>query len=152
NEALVNNRFAWFLAVCPDSGLRDPARAVQLARKAMQLWPVDHGYRPDYYRTLIAPYLHAGTNWTTLGVAHYRAGQWKEAVAALEHSIERRLDGDSIDWFFLAMVRWRLGEKDKARESYDRAVQWMEKNKPKNEELRRFRAEAAELLELKEMK
>jgi hypothetical protein len=46
----------------------------------------------------------------------------------------------------------RLGEKDKAREWYDRAVQWMDKNQPKNDELRRFRAEAAELLELKENK
>ena len=35
-----------------------------------------------------------------------------------------------LDWFFLAMARWQLGEKDKAREWYDRAVQWMDKNQP----------------------
>ena len=35
---------------------------------------------------------------------------------------------------------------------YDRAVQWMDKNQPKNEELRRFRAEAAQLLGLTEKK
>ena len=66
--------------------------------------------------------------------------------------MELRKGGDSFDWFFLAMAHWQLGEKDKAREWYDRAVQWMDKNQPKNEELRRFRAEAAELLELKEKK
>ena len=70
------------------------------------------------------------------------AGDWKAAIAALEKSMELRKGGDSNDWFFLAMAHWQLGEKDKAREWYDRAVQWMDKNQPKNEELRRFRAEA----------
>src|SRR5262249_57843159 len=142
--ALVNNRFAWFLAVHHDQVVRDPAQAVQLAKKALQLWPADGSYAPGYHRALDAPYLHAGTNWTTLGVAHYRAGQWKEAVAALDKSMELRKGGDSFDWFFLAMANWRLGEKDKARELYDRAAQWMDKNQPKHEEVRRFRAEAAE--------
>jgi hypothetical protein len=50
------------------------------------------------------------------------------------------------------MAHWQLGEKDKAREWYDRAVQWMDNNQPTDEELRRFRVEAAELLELKEKK
>ena len=35
-----------------------------------------------------------------------------------------------------------------ARESYDRAIRWMEKNAPDNKELIRFRAEAAELLDV----
>ena len=48
------------------------------------------------------------------------------------------------------MANWQLGEKDKARAWYDRAVQWMDKNEPKNEELRRFRTEAAELLGVNE--
>ena len=50
------------------------------------------------------------------------------------------------------MAHWQLGKKDKARAWYDRAVQWMNKNQPNNRELRRFRAEAAELLELREEK
>ena len=57
--------------------------------------------------------------------------------------------GNSMDWFFLAMAYQQLGEKEKARQWYDRAVQWMDKNQPKNEELRRFRREAAELLGVK---
>jgi hypothetical protein len=48
------------------------------------------------------------------------------------------------------MAHWQLGEKDAARESYDRAIQWMEKNAPDNKELIRFRAEAAELLGMNE--
>jgi hypothetical protein len=50
------------------------------------------------------------------------------------------------------MAHWKLGEKDEARKWYDRAVPWMDKDQPKNEQLRRFRAEAAELLEVNEQK
>jgi hypothetical protein len=44
------------------------------------------------------------------------------------------------------MAHWQLGEKDKAREWFAKAVQWMEKGNPENAERKRFRAEAAELL------
>ncbi len=44
------------------------------------------------------------------------------------------------------MAHWRLGEKDESRRWYARAVAWMEKNRPGDEELKRFRAEATELL------
>ena len=50
------------------------------------------------------------------------------------------------------MAHWQLGQKVKARGWYDRAVQLMEKNQPKNDELGRFRAEASELLGLNEKK
>ena len=62
--------------------------------------------------------------------------------------MELRKGGDSLDWFFLAMADWKLGNKDAARVWYDKALEWMEKNDPANEELIRFRAEAAELLGL----
>jgi hypothetical protein len=47
------------------------------------------------------------------------------------------------------MAHWQLGEKDKAGQCYDMAVEWMDKNNPKNEQLARFRAEAEELLGMK---
>ena len=87
-----------------------------------------------------------GSCWTTLGIAHYRIGRWQEAVDALQRAGELRAGGDSIDWFFLAMARWQLGDKEQAGAWYDRAVQWMEKHQPQNDELRRFRQEAEELL------
>src|SRR5262249_13545544 len=55
----AHNALAWLLATCPDAKLRDPERAVELARKAIQLKPEVGIYRK------------------TLGVAHYRAGDWK---------------------------------------------------------------------------
>ncbi len=58
-----------------------------------------------------------------------------------------RNGGDSFDWFFLAMTHWQLGNKDEARKWHAKAIEWMDKNAPANEELKRFRAEGAELLE-----
>jgi Flp pilus assembly protein TadD len=130
-NAIVQNNFAWFLATCPDAKHRDPARAVELAKKAVELAPKEGGH------------------WNTLGVAHYRAGDWKAAVEAFTKSMELRKGGDSFDWFFLAMAHWNLSEKEKARKWFDQAAQWMDKNAPHDEELSRFRAEAAELLGVK---
>jgi hypothetical protein len=47
-------------------------------------------------------------------------------------------------------AHWQLGEKDRAREWFGKAVAWMDRHKPTDEELRNFRAEAAALLGLKD--
>jgi tetratricopeptide (TPR) repeat protein len=133
NDALAHNNLAWLLATCPEATFRDPVRAVELAKKA----------------TALAP--QQGIFWNTLGTARYRAGNWKDAIGALEKSL--KLQGDNgFDWFFLAMAHWQLGEKEKARTWFDQAVQWMDKHPCQNEELRRFRREAAELLGVKDGK
>jgi tetratricopeptide (TPR) repeat protein len=94
-----------------------------------------------------------GMYWNTLGVAHYRIGDWKAAIEALKKSDEL-LPGQhfSFDAFFLAMAHWQVGDKDEARKWYDQAALWMDKNQPANEELRRFRAEAEELMGIKQNK
>jgi serine/threonine protein kinase len=127
--ASICNDLAWLRATWPDAALRDPGSAVELARKAVKFYPKMPGYL------------------NTLGVAYYRAGQWQKSKEALEKSM-RFWDGncESFNTFFLAMVHWRQGEREEARKWYGQAVAWMEKNKPQDEELRRFRAEAAELL------
>jgi serine/threonine protein kinase/predicted Zn-dependent protease len=124
------NDVAWLLVTAADRKLQDPGRALELAKKAVDLVPGNGDY------------------WNTLGVASYRAGDLKSAVAALTKSMDLRKGGDPTDWFFLAMAHCRLGEKIQSRTWYDRAAQWMEKNQSQDEELRRFRAEAAELLEI----
>jgi tetratricopeptide (TPR) repeat protein len=126
-----HNNGAWLLATHPDPRRRDPGRAVALARRAVELDP-DEG---DY--------------WNTLGVAQYRAGDWNGAIAALEKSVA--LQGyNSYVGFFLAMARWQRGERDAARRLYDQTVEWMKTAKPNDKELRRFRAEAAVLLQVEE--
>ena len=134
NLARCLNAAARALATQGEPASGDWTRAVNLANEAIDLKS------------------QVGVYWKTLGVAHYRAASWKDAVAALEKSMELSKGSNSFDWFFLAMAHWQLGDKDKAREWYERAVQWMDNNQSGNEELRRFREEAAELLELKEKK
>jgi tetratricopeptide (TPR) repeat protein len=127
-NARASNRLAWMFATTPDAGLRDPQKAVELAKKACELSPSSEGY------------------WNTLGVAQYRAESYQEALDALQKSIDSGYGGNSFDWFFLAMAHWRLNHKDEARQWYDKAVLWMDKYEPDNEQLLRFHAEAAELL------
>ena len=121
---------AWLLTTCPDRSVWNPDRAIEYATKAVAIAPKE------------------GMYWNTLGVAQYRAGQFNEAITTLTKSMELRSGGDAFDWFFLAMAQWQLNNKDEARTWYDKAVEWTEKNKPGDEELLRFRAEAAELLEI----
>ncbi len=128
-DAQACNDVAWFLATCPDARLRDGQRAVELAERAVKLSPT-------------------GTYRNTLGVAQYRLGNYKAAIESLGKSMRLGSGGNAFDWFFLAMAQWQLGHKDEARNWYDKAVEWTEKHEPKNEELRRFQMEAAELLGL----
>lgn len=129
---MVLNNLAWYLATWPDTKFRNPNRAVELARKVVEIAPND------------------GIVLNTLGTALYRTGDWKGSVTALEKSLDLMSSHKSFNWFFLAMANWQLGHKDEARKWYDKAVLWMDKNMPKDEELRRFRAEAAELMNIKE--
>ncbi len=123
------NDLSYYLAIAPESsGLRDPARAVALGKKAVAASP------------------QVGNYWNTLGVAQYRASDWHEAIKALEKSMELRKGGDSFDWFFLAMAHWQLGHRTQARQWYTKAVDGMNKAKSRDAELVRFRAEAEALI------
>jgi tetratricopeptide (TPR) repeat protein len=128
------NNLAWLMCTCPDPRVRDAAQALELAKKATGQAP-QHGFL-----------------WNTLGLAHYRAGDWKAAVAALEKSMALyarhppEWNQEAFSTFVLAMAHWQLGNPEEARRWYERAVGWMEKYHPRDEELRRFRAEAAALI------
>jgi tetratricopeptide (TPR) repeat protein len=133
-SADICNDVARRLATDTNPKLLPPEIAVEFARKAVELASED------------------GKSWNTLGVAQLRAGNWKESINALQKSKDLSKGGDSFDWFFLAMAHWRQGDKDEARKWYNQGVQWMEKHQPRNEELRRFRAEAAGLLGIEKKK
>jgi tetratricopeptide (TPR) repeat protein len=128
----ANNLQAWFLATTSEPGLRDHALAMRLAKKAVMARE------------------KSGNYWNTLGVAHYRNGNFRAAIAALEKAMRFRGGGQSFDWFFLAMAHWPLGDRAMARKWYNQAVQWMRNHLPADGELRRFRAEAADLIGAKD--
>ncbi len=64
-----------FLATCPDPQFRDPAMALELAKKSVNSAP------------------NQGSYWNDLGVAHYRAGNWQEAIVSLEKAIQLKRTG-----------------------------------------------------------
>jgi tetratricopeptide (TPR) repeat protein len=137
SDAQGLNNAAWPLATSPDPKFRHPTLAAELAQKAVEVSPKSPAFQ------------------NTLGVALYRTGDWKRSIAALETALG--LYGpdhpnNAFNTFFLAMAHWQLNEKDKARDWVVKAVQSMEKHHPKNEELRRFRAEAMELMGVKDKK
>ena len=85
-------------------------------------------------------------HWETLGVAQYRAGDWKAAAAALDKCRALRKGQETYVGFFEAMVYWQLGERDRAKEVYGRVREWTAKYKSKDADWQRFQAEAAALL------
>jgi tetratricopeptide (TPR) repeat protein/serine/threonine protein kinase len=123
------NAAARLLVICPDAKFRNPGRALELARKAVALAP------------------KAAALQNTIGVAHYRMGNWKEAIVALDRSVALANGGDCSDWFFLAMAHWKLGRKEEARKWYEKAVAWMDRQRSNSGWFQRFREEAKELLQ-----
>jgi tetratricopeptide (TPR) repeat protein len=126
--SLCLNNLSWQLATHPDVKMRDVDRAVVLAKEAVEL------------RASVGNY------WNTLGVAQYRAGEYKAAIETLEKSRALNSGGTAIDFFFLAMARWQLDDKVIARQEFDKAAQRLKDHQPIDEEMNRFYDEAAELL------
>jgi hypothetical protein len=83
-------------------------------------------------------------------VAQYRSGDFKAALEALEKGANIRNGEESTTSFYRARSHWQMGMKEQARECYDRALRWMEKNKVSDGETERIRAETAALLGIKE--
>jgi tetratricopeptide (TPR) repeat protein len=121
----ANNEFAWLLVNCPLKQFRDVKRALPLAEKAVVAQP------------------KRGSFYTTLGTAHYRNGNWNDALKALTKAAE--LDQSSAAArFVLAMTHWQLRASDEARREFDRAAVLAAENNTLA--TCRFHAEAAALL------
>jgi tetratricopeptide (TPR) repeat protein len=150
----ITNSLAWLLATTAHAQVGDLPRALALAKQVVQEMPNDEDY------------------WSTLGAAYYASGDWPNAITALEKS-EELAPGKLVaeNGLFLAMAHWQLSRpaagdpeptlkrppstaleqarnRDAARQAYNKAAQWLERNPEADPELRRFRAEAAKLLGL----
>jgi len=67
-QSLAYNNLAWYLATAPYEELRDPSRAIHLAKRAVELEPL-----PMYL--------------DTLAEAYYANGQYDKAVKVIEMAI-----------------------------------------------------------------
>ncbi|SRR5579883_3065255 len=123
-----HNTLARFLVTCPRHRFRDAPRALRIARKVVEAMP---------------EYVHF---WNTLGIAYYQTGDYRAARDALNEATRLRLGSNSYDFYYLAMVHQRLGDKQEARKCYQKAAQGMDKTWPRDDELLRLGAEASALL------
>jgi serine/threonine protein kinase/Tfp pilus assembly protein PilF len=121
------NNFAWHLTILPNLHGRHALLAVNCAKMAVERIP-DKWYA-----------------WNTLGAAYCRAGQWNDALKAIERAMTIQQEG-ALDWFFLAMAHHKLGHEKEARRWYDRSIEWMEKRGDQRDQLLRIRAQAEEVL------
>ena len=127
-RADVCDGLARLQSTCSVVRYRDPIRAVNLAETAVGRSPGDRAFRK------------------TLGVAHYRAGHWAEAISALEGAMRLGAGRDPETWLCLAMAHWHQGRRVEARRWYDKAAAWMGRYRWIDPNLRRFRGEAVVLL------
>jgi tetratricopeptide (TPR) repeat protein len=98
-------------ALAPDA-VSDRARVVRLAERAVQFLPIPHHEH-------------------SLGLAHYRNGQFDRAIEHLNRSIAGNWKANAANWLVLSMVHHRLGHVDEARKWLDKAAQWIDAPNPK---------------------
>jgi eukaryotic-like serine/threonine-protein kinase len=122
------NDLAWFMVRESRAPVGDFSLALQMAKQA------------------VSQNSDNGNFWNTQGVAHYRMGQWQDAISALTHARTLHKDQDCTDFFFLAMAHWQAGDKATARQWYQKAEAVIPKNGLNNQEIRSSQEEAAKLL------
>jgi tetratricopeptide (TPR) repeat protein len=127
-KAEAHLALAWVLATAADHQVHDPRRAVEHAKRVVELAPHDYG------------------NWLILGLAHYRAGDWAAAAAAADKAAQLRPGGDATTWLVLALAHGRLGDRENARTWYAKAARWMDDRRVREPFPLRLKAEADGLL------
>jgi serine/threonine protein kinase/tetratricopeptide (TPR) repeat protein len=120
---------ARFLADCPDTTIRNVAEAVQLAETAVKQGGPSRGEA-----------------WITLGLAHYRAGQWQATLQALEKAANVDPEEACLRDFLQALAHRQLRDSALAQQSYDQALNGLRSQWLMHDELERWRAEADKLL------
>jgi tetratricopeptide (TPR) repeat protein len=82
-------------------------------------------------------------------VAQYRTGQYEAAIETLHQAMALE-SGLPYDFIFLSMAYGKLGNFEKSRDWYEKAVRWEEETGKYAPEIHVYRQEAAELLQLNE--
>lgn len=121
------NSHAWMLALQGELSDEDSAVALELSETATRL-SAQSGYL-----------------WNTRALVLARAGKWSESLMAIDKAIDIDQGGSPSDWYIKAMALAGNGDKDAARQWFNKAESWRASNSPNNSELRR-QAKMAEML------
>jgi eukaryotic-like serine/threonine-protein kinase len=106
----VCNNLAFSLALPADTAPGRVKEAVALAQRAVRLEKGQAGF------------------WTTLGHAHYRAGDLEAAVAAVDNYVWLKKERGPREDMLMALIHARRGDREEARRCYDRVTGWMHRN------------------------
>jgi len=123
-------RVTRFILNRDDDRLRDPPRAVEVARRIIELT----GEKATY------------ADLVGLARAHYRAGDWEAAAIAADKALRAKSNGHPQAQVLMALSHARRGDLAAARTWYDHAARWMDYHPPGHPDTRGLRAEAAALL------
>ena len=102
----------WALATCPLPQFRDADRSIAYSKEFLQRKP------------------ESADLWSNLGIGHYRANDFANAIDSLKNATELRDDADVSDCFFLAMAYWRSGDHGKAGVWYKRGIRKQQTTPP----------------------
>ncbi len=126
--AVTRTARAVLLLTCPDP--RDPQRggghpvgAVQHRTRQVQPGMLDHARGARAQHRTPAP-----------------------AIGAIQKAMSLRNGGDAREWFLMAEAHAKAGDQGEAKRWFDKAASWMEVNRPDDPNLRKLRAEAAQVL------
>ena len=119
----MDHRVTSFLAACQLFEMHDAKLAIKIATESLEKT------ESPAFRTILQ---------TTLGVAHYRAKNFEQAIKELEAATPEGVQPNPmIDFYlampqcFLAMANWKLGDLETARNHHRRAADMVAAD-PKN--------------------
>jgi tetratricopeptide (TPR) repeat protein len=124
--AAFAQRWAWHMAQY--AALPEPADVVRLARHAVEIDP------------------HHWIYWHTLGIALYRAEDYRESIEALTRSLKSKASKDGYSFFWLAMAHLQLGEGKKGREWLNKGIRWVDANPSSDSSLHNYQVMAKWLM------
>jgi tetratricopeptide (TPR) repeat protein len=129
NNLASHSRLAFFRLHAPDESLRDAAKALTHAARAVELKPLARHYQ-------------------LLAEAAHRTGDWQRMAQALEKTLELGPPADSPTCFQLAIAHGHLGDREKATKWLAKGVASMERQEPDDTANGALRAQAERVLGL----
>ncbi len=120
-----------------------------LAARHERRYPVENPAQIAGLAEVAVNYLPAEARyWRTLGLAHYRAGDWRQSVQSLTTSLAKaRPDEDqAATMFCLSMACRRLGQYAESQSWFKKGAKLAAAEKTEDPQTKRLEAEAAALL------
>ena len=120
------------------SGVHGLQRDVEWFRETFSQQDLAVNQGADFHRTVF--YSHGE------GVWYLEAEEYDTAIGDFSGSIKVRTEGHAFDWLYLAWAHWKLDQKDKAREWFDKADQWIQQQPTRDVELDELRSQVTQIM------